>query len=476
MKHLAPAAALVVIFALLTGCTPSAPTSAPSPQQVRAIWRTPANLVGQPQVVGDTIVSYLRVKQKLLVAAWDLGTGRLLWNTAAETTTEASGIKLSLNAITVENKDYVAYIAKKRNGTWREVVVAEARTGRRTSRNLVVWPSSPPRACSDGQAFCMQGYRPSAVNTQVNLRINPLAPALTTDRSDGLPTNSRLLGLDIFASEVRPPQGIETFGRMTDNKIIWQRPYAEVFGKTVSSDNGWAFHDNDKGIIAGIGYAERCEVTTKAGSEIKTCDETHNRMVGLNHDTGATVWSINGIDQCPNTAILEATSADRIIICRNKKGTSTYTEKGGWWDFTSKTGQYELLAVNHQTGEVLWHTDLGTQTTAAGESTFLSSDEQLILKPNGTTTVYDLATGVGAPASAASRLMCNRERLSLRLHRLGHDELTDYNIGKDVEPCDGNGKAIKEIPAEWVPAAGIDAGDGRWLLPTPGAMALVQLS
>jgi hypothetical protein len=476
MKHLAPAAALVVIFALLTGCTPSAPTSAPSPQQVRAIWRAPANLVGQPQVVGDTIVSYLRVKQKLLVAAWDLDTGGMLWNTAAETSTEAPGIELGLNAITVENNDYVAYIAKKRNGTWREVVVAEARTGRRTSRNLVVWPSSPPRACSDGNAFCMQGYRPSAPDSQVNLRINPLAPALATDQSDGLPTNSRLLGLDIFATENRPPNGVETLGRMKENKIVWQRPYADVFGKAASSDNGWAFRQNDKGILAGIGRADRCKITTKAGAKVKICDDTRGRMVGLNHDTGATVWSIDGIDACPTASILEASSDDRIIICRNKKGASTYADRDGWWDFQTKTGQFELIAVDFQTGEVLWHTDLGTQTTAAGESTFLSSKEQLILKPNGTTTAYDLATGTGATADATSQLMCERERLPLGLHRLGDDGLTDYNIGEDVEPCDGNGKAIKEIPAEWVPAAGIDAGDGRWLLPTPGAMTLVQLS
>ena len=477
MKHLAPAAALVVILALLTGCTPSAPAATPSPQQARAIWRAPANLVGEPQVVGDTIVSYLRVKQKLLVAAWDLDTGGMLWNTAAETSGEAPGIELGVDAITVGKASYVAYLKKLPGSSWRELVVADARTGaRQGTERLIVWPSSRPRACSDDQAFCLQGSREAAPDTQVNLRINPLAPALATDRGDAVPANSRAIGENIFATDDRAPDGVEKLGRMVNNKTIWQRPYADVFGKGASSDHGWDWRDFHNGVIVGIGSPSQCTTTGKSGKRIMTCDFAQSRMVGLNADTGATVWSIDGVDTCATGPHLGMAADDRIIGCRNKVAKNVRVPDGEYWVLKSRISRVDLIAVRPQTGEILWQADLGTETGVGSALDFVSSDERIVLTRNRKTSSYDLATGAATPTDATSRLFCRRERPSLMLHWLGEKDGTEYNIGEDVEPCDGNGKAIKEIPAEWVPAAGIDAGDGRWLLPTPGAMTLVQLS
>lgn len=39
----------------------------------------------------------------------------------------------------------------------------------------------------------------------------------------------------------------------------------------------------------------------------------------------------------------------------------------------------------------------------------------------------------------------------MKLHWLGSKGRTEYTIGEDVEPCDRNGKAVKEIPTDWVP-------------------------
>lgn len=477
MKHLAPAAALIVILALLTGCTPSAPTATPSPQQVRAIWRTPANLVGTPQVVGDTIVSYLRVKQKLLVAAWDLDTGGMLWNTAAETSGEAPGIELGADAITVKKTGYVAYLTKLPGSNWRELVIANARTGaRQGAKRLIVWPSSRPRACSDDQAFCFQGSRQAAPNAQVNLRVDPLAPALATDLDDAVPANSRGIGEDIFATDDRAPDGVEELGRMVNNKIIWQRPYADIFGKGSSSDYGWDWRDFHTGVIVGVGSPDPCKTAGRAGKRVMTCDFARSRMVGLNAETGATMWSLDGVDTCNAGPHLGAAADDRIIGCRNKVAKNVLIPDGEYWVLKSRISHVELIAVKPQTGEILWQADLGTETGKSSAPDFVSSPEHLVLTRNRKTSTHDLATGTATPADATARLFCKRERPSLSLYWLGAKDRTDYNIGEDVEPCDGNGKAIKEIPAEWVPAAGIDAGDGRWLLPTPGAMTLVQLS
>lgn len=44
--------------------------------------------------------------------------------------------------------------------------------------------------------------------------------------------------------------------------------------------------------------------------------------------------------------------------------------------------------------------------------------------------------------------LSHREWPELDFDRLG-DDPSDYNIGEDVEPCDGTGKAIKTIAAVW---------------------------
>ncbi|HML51902.1 MAG TPA: PQQ-binding-like beta-propeller repeat protein [Propionicimonas sp.] len=479
MKNLALAAtAVAAVLTLIAGCaSPTPPAPSVPAKQVHQLWKISASLVGTPTIVDDTIVSYAQASHQLVVAAWNLADGKLLWSADATTSSEAPGIELSVRTVTVKKKTFVAFLTKRTNNTWPGLVVADVRTGpRKKDAPLVMWASSTPRACSDGNAFCVLGYRPFAPRKQLNLRIDPLAPALKTERSDGLPPNSRLLGYDIFATETRPPHGVEHVGRVQNGKITWQRPYTDVYGKASSSDYGWAWRDTDGDIIAGIGYPELCTFTTKAGEEFKTCDDTHGRMVGLNHDTGATVWTVDGVDTCPSASMLDATSEDRIIICRNTEGSSTYRREDGWWELQSRTRRSELIAIKHQTGEILWHTDLGTFTGTSEDADFVSSDDHLLLKINDTTNIYDLDTGEATPADATSQLMCVRTRPPLRLQRLGEKRRYEYNIGTDVEPCDGRGRTIADPAVEWVPEAGIDAGDDRWLLPTPGSMTLVELT
>jgi outer membrane protein assembly factor BamB len=479
MKSLAVLAILVPVLAFSTGCASSAspvtPTP-PTPQQVQTLWTLPTNLVGPPEVVGDTIVSYLREKNQLRVAAWNLTDGRVLWSADAETSGQTPGMELSVDTVTIDEKSYVAYLTKQRAGTWRELVIADVRTGPQdAAAHLIVWPSSSPYACSDDKAFCMQGYRESAPNKEVNLRIDPLVPSLATDHSDGVPAGSRGLGQDIFATNHRSPKGVERLGRMANDKVIWQRPYADVFGKGSSSDYGWEWVEAHDGIVVGLGAPQQCHATHKSGKWTMTCDFALGRVVGLNHDTGATVWSMNGANSCPTASLEEISTADRIIACHSTTAKATYTEKKGRWALKSKMDRTELIALSQQTGEVLWRTDLGTETREGSDNNFVTSRDRMVLTINNKTTVYDLATGAATPADAASRFMCFRDRPTLKLHWLGSKGRTEYTIGEDVEPCDRNGKAVKEIPTDWVPAAGVDAGDGRWLLPTRGSMTLVKL-
>lgn len=479
MKNLTLAAlAMAAVLTLITGCASPTPAEpAASVKQVHTLWKVPTNLVGDPQVVDGTIVSYIRVKQQLRVAAWRLSDGHQLWSAAAETSATTPGVELSVDTVSVGDTSYVAYLTKKKGETWRRLVVADVRTGPRNgAAPMVVWPSSSPSACTDGKAFCMQGYREFAPNKQVNLRINPLAPALTTDHADGVPANSRSIGNQIFATHARAPKGVEKLGRMVNDKVLWQRPYAEVFGKGASSDHGWEWLDEHDGIIVGMGTPQRCKATHKSGKWVMTCDATRARMVGLNQNTGETVWSVDGFDYCPTAARMETPTGDRIIACVNKVAKTIYGAKKNQWTLRSRVRHTELVAIGQQTGEILWRTDLGTETGEGSDNYFVTSPDRMAMTVNGKTSVYDLATGAATPADATTSLMCLRDRPELKLHWLNDKKRTSYTIGDDVEPCDQNGKAIKQIPADWVPAAGIDAGENRWLLPTPGSMTLVELT
>lgn len=73
---------------------------------------------------------------------------------------------------------------------------------------------------------------------------------------------------------------------MANDKVIWQRPYADVFGKGSSSDYGWEWVEAHDGIVVGLGAPQQCHATHKSGKWTMTCDFALGRVVGLNHDTG----------------------------------------------------------------------------------------------------------------------------------------------------------------------------------------------
>lgn len=119
---------------------------------------------------------------------------------------------------------------------------------------------------------------------------------------------------------------------------------------------------------------------------------------------------MNGANSCPTASLEEISTADRIIACHSTTAKATYTEKKGRWALKSKMDRTELIALSQQTGEVLWRTDLGTETREGSDNNFVTSRDRMVLTINNKTTVYDLATGAATPADAASRFMCFRDR------------------------------------------------------------------
>lgn len=484
MKHRRVAIVATVCAGLtITGCVSAPPeqggSSAPTAASAAAtVWKVKAELVGSPVIANGTIVSFLRKGGKLQVGAWNLADGKKLWTAAAVTSGETPGIELGVRTVTIGERSFVAYLTTQRGGgTWRELTIADVRTGPdRKLKPIVVWPTTHPTACGDGKAFCMTGYRVEAWKKRVNLRIDPVSRSATVDDTDGIPNDARRLGYSIYASDARPPHGVEQLGSFRDGKIVWERAYPEVFGNGASSDDGWAWKPEKDGVVVGVGYTELCHTSKADGETISTCEDTTGRLVGLNSATGATIWSLDRVDGCQGQDPLIASTEKEVTICRNLVGNRVFRKQGSSWKLLSSTYEQELVVLDRQVGTVLWRVPLGKTIESDDSPTFVNSDTRLVLTSNGQLTVFDTATRTTTPVTAETALMCRRDRPTLMLHWLDDDERYDYSIGQDIEPCDASGKPIAEIAAAWVPSAGVDAGEGRWLLPTPGSLTLVRLT
>jgi len=474
-------AGAVFAGAVLAGCTaPPPPTETPAPSKptlVNTVWKVAADLVGAPRVANGTAVSYFRRDGKLRVGAWRLADGKQLWSAAAVTGAEAPGIELGVDTVTVGGRGFVAYVTSLRGNPWYDLVIADVVTGPSKKRTpTVVWPTTRPIACSDKQAFCMVGYQEKAPKKQANLRIDPPSGAISTDSTDGLPTNARRLAYTLYTSDDRPPEGIEQLGSFRNNATVWERPYTSVFGEGASSDFGWAWQAERDNVIVGVGYKDDCQESIVNGAQILTCEDTNGVLVGLDSTSGATLWSLDRASGCQDHDPLDGSSADRIVICRNLVDSAAYRKKGDSWKLDSYVNEQELVVANRKTGEILWRSPLGKTTGQASATSFVDSEDRMVLVVEGKPTIFDTRAAAATPVPTGAGLFCERNRPTLMLPWLGSDERYDYAIGNDVEPCDLNGRAIQTIPVDWVSVAGVDAGDGRWLLPTPGSLTLVQLS
>lgn len=472
-----PALAAVVsaLTVVLTSCTAPAPAVSRSPEPaVRQLWIADVDLIGWPTVADDSVASYVRDNNGLAVAAWDLATGDELWRRRAAVGGEAPGVMIDLDQVRLGTTGYVAYLTPTAMPDVQAIEVADIRTGRPLALDhREVWSTSRPQACDEGSAFCLTGYLGDD-EVERALRIDPSTRRVTRDRETGLPDHARFLGERVFATNDRAPDGVEQLGFAQDGKVLWRRPYQDVFGPGATSDAGWDWADGDaREVLIGSGHPEdgHWDVFDETGEA--SSDATEVRTVGLERATGRTLWELDGVETCPFVDLNDV-GDNPVVLCRIRAGSQHWKRTPTGIDYFRRGYDVDVIGVDPVSGAELWAAPIGGEEFdhEPGGLSFVSSEKVAVIRLNRAAVRLDNRTGTFTPVGPEDVLACSEGRPEFVLERDGRRDR--WAIGDAMSPCDRDLRKLSQWSVDVVRTVGVEAGENRWLLPTLDGLVAVQ--
>ena len=484
-------AALAAGIVGLSGCTgPGAPANQaeqPDPWSTPAstLWSAEAELVGDPVVGEDVVVSYVRADQGVAIAAWDLTTGAELWSAPAVVGGSPPGVQVNASVVVAGGQQFIAYFVPHVREEYRRVVVADMRTGAAVPIEAAeVMASTHIQGCAGkSHVFCFEGVL-AGDETVAQYELDPVTGIVAQSAERKLPEHARMIGGWVFATAHRPPAGQEMLGLLHAGQIVWTRPYEEVFGLGFSSDGGWDWSDgHDLDVIVGTG--RYVEAYHPADVE-PPADPALHRTVGLQRETGATVWSLDDTTGCPfqpGLGVLDGV----VVLCTLNKGTAqdpnSESPNGENQTDEAQTDENQIarpaytdvtmIGVDATTGKTVWSVPVGDAVLGPADSGFHSGYETLVVDVEGTVTLVDAVEGPqrALPENATVACWQNREPLELMFG----GELRAFSIGEDHLPCDASGAQQATFSIGAAQLAGEDAPGGLRVIATPGALIAVQI-
>ena len=463
MRHFA----LLVTVALLVGCagtptpTPTpddvpttteaaAPSPSPTPEPVAVkVWETPAEVLGQPAVAGDVIVSYLRSHDRMVLAGFSATDGTLLWRRAAKPGFVAPGVEIAPSIVEHEGRTWTAALAGWEGG-WHVVNLIDARTGATVTADPTVVPYSRPRPCADDvPAFCFRGQLADGGASQP-LRLAIPSGDLGADPAAATVRDARSLGVHVFATNDRPYEGgVEMLGYADDDVVRWERRYQDVFGVGSSSDGGWAWWDANAPII---GYGGPILYDTPKIGERRPL--TDDLLVALDPATGAGLWQLPGGTYCPMEIDEWSEGSDQFIGCRFTAGEVLFVAgEDGELDTELEGVERELEAIEVATGRIRWsHAMSPTYFVDEFEARQLSSGPRVVMRgQDESLVIVSRDDGAVSAPEPGEVFACERERVGVRFDF--YSTPAEFNAGSERFPCDAAGAPVDD----WTPAA-LEAG------------------
>ncbi|PUB29034.1 hypothetical protein C8K30_103460 [Promicromonospora sp. AC04] len=423
-------------------------------------WVVDEQVIGSPAVEDGMVASYLLDDKKdLAIAVWDEETGRELWRNTAATSADSGGPG-GAAVFSHANRSYVTYLVPTPDARWSTFVVADLATGKRvpiTKPEVVA--DSQPSACLDGAAVCFTGSSYYSLSESIipeHLRFE-LGTKKVTMIGDAdiakdhdyavLMNKSRRLGEYVISTTDPEKQGKgrEQLGYVEDRKVVWQRPYTEVFGPDYSSDAGWGWADDeDTEYAIGLGWPYKA---AWADGTVKTKQVRHVKdvkIVALDRATGDTVWSLDQGGVCPYRGL---DIVDRVLVaCRWTAGELTREVGAKSFEYTEAPAA-DMLGIDPVTGDELWSIPLGkVDTESADIGELATGDDPSMILTETETLAVDLATGKSAPVGEGT-FLCKRQRERFSApdpaKALSGGGTTTYDSGDEWYPCDKTGTETK---------------------------------
>ncbi|HZK06109.1 MAG TPA: PQQ-binding-like beta-propeller repeat protein [Actinomycetaceae bacterium] len=414
--------------------TEPAETAAPVPETERIVeplWSVSGTFAGVKDSAGDVLVSYFVSGDELMIGAFRATDGASLWSAPAGVGHAEEGAVLE--AVVVGEGD-VAFLRPEDADGWARLAVADAATGATIAESELLWAETRPYDC--GAAACVDGHLLNGARGVWELTADGRLIASTTAY---LPENSRSLGELVFSTNDRPG---EMLGLGHNGQVVWERPFEEVFGSGFSTDNGWSW-DTVGSTLVGQSY-QRSLVENRF-------DYLRQMVVGLNRETGATLWRFPASNLCLDVS-------EPLALCTFTSGQVDWDESGA---MTVLNVNAVLNGVDAETGAVKWTVPLDRKNffDQFGRP-FLSPDGSAVRYVDGGVVEIDLVTGERTELSDGSRLACEAEREIPVLAVYRGTEHRGQVVGPVVESCSVDREPLGAgFSAAAVRAGGVLVGD-----------------
>lgn len=371
--NIARIATIGLLLVILAGCAadnsqpkPATSTSStPDTTPVEVLWQADETLMSQYKVESGVAVAYVADDGNgESVLARDAETGEELWRAAASPGLNPPGVRQSI-AVLEDNQatsdggveTLVAFLSPATGSSqWTHFTVVGIADGRPTpstsTRRLL---SHRPRTCD--KTFCVVA-KPSGLDEMVVVGYDTSDGKLLELTGSGQPYTDGGTLIGDYISVVDPGEASETIQFGIDGKIRWERPYRSIFGAGRSTNSGWNWLDEDADMPI-VGLGSPWEEPTAAGTIEQSM--TDDRLVGLDRDTGETLWQIDGATSCD--AAEDLTLSDGVLVaCRINSGKTIQQ-----WDGSQYTSikhvdfEMDLIGIDVNTGELVWDVPLGTE-------------------------------------------------------------------------------------------------------------------
>lgn len=437
-----------------------APSPSPSPEPVaRLAWETEVDLIGEPVVTDEVIVSYIDTGSGLVLAGFDPKTGEVLWRRSAATSGQATGVPLNASVIEHGGRIWAAAVAMDADGQHR-VVVLDAATGQQvTLRHESLWATSRPWRCADDDpAFCFDAVYSSSEDREIMaFRVDPDKGTVEVDSDRNTGLNTRFLGARVYSTNDRPADGgEEILGYVQDGKTLWSHPYETVFGPGSSSDGGWSWSDrDDHPVVVGQGYVDVPREEPVVGDSFPAVDGV---TVGLQRTTGEIAWRIEASEACPMEFDPTPEGSDAFIACLLSGGEYVVeADPDGGLRTQPVDIVADMVGIDRTSGEILWRHPLSGDDYVHADFFAQKESDLAIRGRDGATREVDLLTGEAVEVAPDEELACLSDRGYISLP--WGDRIGEYSRGHGRLPCDRTGKELVEWAPESLSWGGRRAGD-----------------
>ncbi|MBW8172782.1 hypothetical protein K0651_06965 [Ornithinimicrobium sp. Arc0846-15] len=443
--------------------TSSATSSGPTEGKVADEWTTPAEvlwtndevLMSDVRVQDDVALAYVQTGNNAeAVVAWNAESGEELWRSQAIPGSNAAGVAQSIPLVEIDGAWTTAFLAPTEDVThnWGTLRVVDIHTGDSDWSGLdsIHMESSRPEQCGD--TYCLTAlfdYSIEATGRQFDYAGKGALVPIDAIGADGdqVPYLEQGRFLGTYVSSTQDWSG-ETLNYGADGRIVWSRPYTEVFGPGTTSNAGWTWSDSDQELpVIGLGFQDTGVDLSQTATA--TVDLTTPELVGLDRETGETLWSMSSVMQCRSTgdSLRPDKTEDTLVFCRYNSGSASYTFDGEDVSEPAFTDiDVDLIGVDPFTGDIEWTVPLGPDPLnyAAARDSGLdySVSGGVLAVVEGGLADIDASTGDVKPLPAGASVLCALPEETAKLSGAWRNgEPWGYARADQYRPCDSSGLA-----------------------------------